>query len=153
MTEIRFYHVQRDHVVTALPSLLEKAMSKGMKILIKTINDERCRYYDDFLWRYEQSSFLPHGLCTDPMPEQQPILITAKDRAHNDASLLITLDGAQLPDLAKTSYKMACFLFDNENQEVLEKIRAQWLAFRNNIEFQVTYWRQEHDGAWKKQER
>jgi DNA polymerase-3 subunit chi len=149
MTEVRFYHVQRDVAAKALPALLSKAMSKGMKIMVKTPDAARRDYYDHYLWRFDPAAFLPHGQEGDSFPDQQPIWLTTQDQAPNEATVAIALEGVELPPLH--NFQMVCTLFDNESETTLQQVRQQWKALKEQANLELTYWKQELNGAWVKQ--
>ncbi len=150
MTEIRFYHVQRNIAASAAPSLIQKALDKGLRIFIKVPDMDRQIFYDDFLWRHHPSAFLAHGQDTDPMPDIQPVLIGTEDRAANAAKMALVVDGAGLPPLE--AFELVCVLFDSENVAVLERARQQWKKLKDQPDLVMTYWKQETNGAWSKQD-
>ena len=61
MTEILFYHLQRQPLEKVLPSLLEKSLERGWQAAIQAVSEERLQALDDGLWTYADESFLPHG--------------------------------------------------------------------------------------------
>src|SRR5579871_5131862 len=58
MTEIRFYHLQRQRLEDALPALLEKGRERGYRIVVQAATPERVRALDALLWTYRPESFL-----------------------------------------------------------------------------------------------
>ena len=150
MTEVRFYHVQRDIAAKAAPSLLQKALDKGLRVFVKVPDTERQVFYDDFLWRYHPSAFLAHGQEGDPMPEAQPVWIGAGNVAANGARMALVVEGAELPPL--DAFELVCVLFDGENVVALERARQQWKKLKDGGTSNMTYWKQETNGAWSKQE-
>lgn len=150
MTEVRFYHVQRDIAAKAAPPLIQKAMAKGLRILIKTPDAERRAFYDDYLWRFDPTVFLPHGQEGDPMPEAQPVWVSTQDNAPNGAKMALVVEGAALP--APEGFELVCALFDSENEAALEQVRRQWKELKARSDLVLAYWKQETNGAWTKQE-
>ena len=61
MTEILFYHLQRQPLERVLPPLLEKSLERGWRVVVQAASDERVEALDAHLWTYRDDSFLPHG--------------------------------------------------------------------------------------------
>ena len=57
MTQIDFYHLQKQTLEAVLPKLLEKAYGTGKKIKVKIGNPERVEFINSILWTYEEESF------------------------------------------------------------------------------------------------
>ena len=73
MTEIRFYHLQKQRLEDALPALLEKARERGHRIVVQAGSPERVKALDSLLWTYRPESFLPHGSGPAVNAPDQPI--------------------------------------------------------------------------------
>lgn len=95
MTEILFYHLTESKLEDALPPLLEKSLERGWKVAVQTVGEERRDFLDTHLWTFRDDSFLPHATDTSPVPQNQPILLTASDGNANAASVRFLVDGAE----------------------------------------------------------
>jgi DNA polymerase-3 subunit chi len=146
MVEIRFYHTQRRSAEEVLPDLLSKALQKNMRVVCKLADDDRCRYYDDYLWRYQPQSFLPHGLESDDFSANQPIVLTTEDRASNQAKTLMVIEDAAVPD--DLPYDLVCLVFDGQDQRQVQQARAQWSKFKSEDNVTLSYWQQQDNGQW-----
>ncbi len=80
MTSIDFYFNADDRLQVAC-RLAAKAYAQKKKLLIFTPRPEMARRVDHLLWTWQQLSFVPHCLASDPLAAQTPVLITA-DTAH-----------------------------------------------------------------------
>lgn len=149
MTDIRFYHLRRDTADKAIPDLLAKALANGHKIYLKMPTPARCQYYDDWLWRYRDDTFLPHAQDGDPSPHVHPIWIGTGDDAPNGATMAIAAEGATLPP--PKNFKLMCFVFSSEHEAELNLSRALWSELKKNSSVSMTYWQQQENGAWEKQ--
>ena len=76
MTEILFYHLQRQAIERVLPALLEKSIERSWRVVVQAGSEERIEALDAQLWTYREGSFLPHGTWREPEAAQQPILLT-----------------------------------------------------------------------------
>lgn len=150
MTEVRFYHLSQDVTTKAVPEILGKALARDMKILLKVPDAERAAFYDDWLWRFQPESFLPHGKEGDPFPEKQPVWISADDQAPNGATMVMVVEEAEMPPLA--DFALVCLLFDSENPHRLERARKLWGELKKQDGLSLTYWQQQDNGSWTKKD-
>ncbi|HXL69192.1 MAG TPA: DNA polymerase III subunit chi, partial [Xanthobacteraceae bacterium] len=60
MTEVHFYHLQRQPLEKALPQLIEKCIERGWRCVVQAASDERLDALDSLLWTYRDDSFLAH---------------------------------------------------------------------------------------------
>ncbi|MGH6852119.1 MAG: DNA polymerase III subunit chi [Methylocella sp.] len=152
MTEIWFYHLQRQPLESVLPNLIEKSLEKGWRVAVQARSEERLDALDSWLWTYSDESFLAHGRARDGDGELQPVYLTAGSENPNGAALRLFVEGAQMaPALAGagSAYARAVALFDGNNAAELALARAQWkeVLMRG---FPATYWRQNESGRWEK---
>jgi DNA polymerase-3 subunit chi len=102
MTEILFYHLQRQPIERVLPALLEKSLERGWRVVVQAASEERIEALDSHLWTFRDDAFLPHGVWREPEAREQPILLTVNDDNPNQASVRFLLDGAAVPADAAT---------------------------------------------------
>ena len=147
MTEIRFYHLQRQSEEQVLPSLLSKALSNGHKIIVKCANDVDKEKLNEYLWTYHPDSFLPHGSSKDGNAQVQPIWLTSQDENPNGADVLILSQGAKADKLE--SFTLCCEMLDGHDENAVQDARMRWKSYKEQG-FDVTYWRQSDQGTWEK---
>ena len=148
MTEILFYHLQRQPLEKVLPSLLEKSLERGWQAAIQAVSEERLQALDDGLWTYADESFLPHGTDRDTDAATQPVLLTLREANPNGASIRFLVEGADLPADAD-AYERICILFDGTDQDALLRAREQWRGAKEKG-LSVAYWQQDEAGRWTK---
>lgn len=153
MSEVLFYHLERQPLEQVLPGLLEKTRARGWRAVVQAGSQERVASLDAHLWSYSPDSFLAHGTAADGHAERQPIYLTAGDERPNAAEVLFLVDGVQVSDWA--SPEMAALvrvvmLFDGTDETARAAAREQWVAARA-AGHAVTYWRQTPSGRWEKQ--
>ncbi|MFC3693323.1 DNA polymerase III subunit chi [Chenggangzhangella methanolivorans] len=146
MTEVLFYHLTRQPLDKALPSLLEKCLERNWNVVVQASAPERVSALDDALWTVSDESFLPHGAGPDGADE--PIWLTVTDQNPNKAAVRVLVDGAAPPDLS--GYERALVMFDGHDGEALDAARAQWKTLKAQGHA-VTYWKQTDDGRWKRE--
>ncbi|KQQ37713.1 DNA polymerase III subunit chi [Rhizobium sp. Leaf306] len=147
MTEVLFYHLTESKLEDALPALLEKSIERGWKVVVQTAEEVRRDFLDAHLWTFRDDSFLPHGTDAAPMPQEQPVLLTATPENQNSATVRFVVDGAEPPPL--DPYERVVFMFDGYDQLQLEGARAQWKKLKGDGHA-LTYWQQSPEGRWVK---
>jgi DNA polymerase-3 subunit chi len=148
MTEILFYHLQRQKLEGVLPALLEKSLERGWRVVVQASSDERVEALDAHLWTYRDDAFLPHGTARDSDIRSQPVLITTADDNPNGAHVRFLVDGAPVPADAAT-YERIVLVFDGEDEDAVAAARARWGEAKQKG-FAVTYWQPDEQGRWVK---
>ena len=147
MTEVLFYHLERQPLERVLPELLEKCLDRGWRTVVQVGSEERRDALDAHLWTYREDSFLPHGTAKDGSAAAQPIWITAADDNPNAATVRFVADGAALPDLA--AYARVVMLLDGNDPEAVERARGVWKDVKAGGH-EATYWQQSERGRWER---
>ncbi|HMF26803.1 MAG TPA: DNA polymerase III subunit chi [Pseudolabrys sp.] len=148
MTEILFYHLQGQKLESVLPTLLEKSLERGWKVIVQGSSEERIEALDAHLWTYRDDEFLPHGSWREPEAAQQPVLLTPNDGNPNAADVRFLIDGAPMP-VDPQNYQRIVLLFDGEDADAVSAARAHWSAAREKG-LNVTYWQVDGQGRWAK---
>ena len=148
MTEILFYHLQRQPLEKVLPVLLEKSLERGWRALVRATTEERLSALDDHLWTYSEESFLPHGTEREQDAGDQPVVLTLSERNPNGAAVLFLVESAPVPEGA-SAYQRLVLLFDGNDEDALAGARAQWKAVKGTGH-DATYWQQDARGRWEK---
>jgi DNA polymerase-3 subunit chi len=147
MTELLFYHLHRQPIEKVLPSLLEKSLERGWRVVVQASTDERIEALDAHLWTYRDDGFLPHGTAKENEAATQPVLLTTSDDNLNGANVRFLIDGAAVPEDA-ASYQRIVLLFDGEDEDAVATARARWSDAKEKG-FEVTYWQPDENGRWK----
>ena len=148
MTEILFYHLQRQPLERVLPALLEKSLERGWRVIVQASSDERVEALDAHLWTYREDGFLPHGTGREADAAAQPVLLTTDDNNPNGAAVRFLIDGAPVPSDA-AAYQLIVLLFDGEDDDAVAAARARWGEAKAQG-FEVTYWQPDEQGRWVK---
>jgi len=147
MTELLFYHLQNQPPERVLPTLLERSLDRGWRVIVQCASEERVEALDAHLWTFRDDSFLPHGTARENAAEQ-PILVTVGDDNPNQASVRFLLDGVPVPPDAAT-YERIVLLFDGGDPDAVADARERWKAAKADG-FEVTYWQADEQGRWQK---
>ncbi len=149
MALIQFYHLLSTPLERALPKLMEKASSAGLRGLVVAQDDEQLKRLDDALWSAEPASFIAHGTAEDDVPpEQQPLFLSLKEDNPNNATMLVVTNGITPKDIG--SYARILDVFDGHDGQALQAARERWKAYKKT-DHELQYIQQQKDGSWKKQ--
>jgi DNA polymerase-3 subunit chi len=148
VTEVLFYHLQRQPLEAVLPTLLERSLERGWRAVVRATSDERLAALNDHLWTFSDESFLPHCIDREPDAAEQPVVLTLAERNPNGAAILFLVEGAPVPADA-TAYQRLVLLFDGNDEEALAAAREDWKRVKA-AGHNATYWQQDASGRWAK---
>ena len=147
MTEVLFYHLQGQKLEGVLPTLLEKSVERGWRVVVQSGIEERIEALDSLLWTYRDDSFLPHGTWREAEAAAQPVLLTVTDGNPNNAAVRFLIDGAPMPE-DPASYERIVLLFDGEDEEATVRARQHWSDAKAKG-LAATYWQPDERGRWQ----
>jgi DNA polymerase III subunit chi len=150
MTEVLFYHLQDMTLENVLPSLLEKSLERGWRVVVQSTSEERADALDAHLWTYREDSFLPHATWRSGEAEDQPILLTVADANPNRANIRFLVDNAAVPADA-AAYERLVLVFNGDDADALAAAREAWSACKTRG-FEVTYWQADERGRWQRRQ-
>ncbi len=145
--EFWFYHLENQPLQVVLPVLVEKTLARGWRALLRFSTLERLGAIDSALWTYREESFLPHGAAADGHADRQPVLLTLDEANPNGAAVLFLLEVAE--ERQPERFSRVIRLFDDGDTEAKALARIEWKNAKA-AGFEVSYWRQDASGAWKK---
>ncbi|MBV1706708.1 MAG: DNA polymerase III subunit chi [Hyphomicrobiales bacterium] len=156
MSEVWFYHLERQRIEAVLPGLVEKSRARGWRVVIETPQAELMQSLDTLLWTFRDDSFLPHGTSADAHPENQPVYLTTGPETPNGAQVRFLVAGADpTACLAPASagapepHLRVVILFDGRDDSSVATAREQWRALKASSHV-LSYWQQTQDGGWQK---
>lgn len=147
MSEIRFYHLQKQSLDTALPLILEKAYEGGHRSLVRMSDAKEVERMNNILWNYKRNTFLPHGSKKEGHALQQPIWLSDKHDNPNEANVLILTQGVEADDIG--NFSLCCEMLDGRDENAVKAARQRWKLYQE-AGHTVTYWHQSTTGKWEK---
>lgn len=147
MSEVWFYHLQRQALEDVLPALLEKVLAAKKRAIVILGSAERVEAVNNLLWTYDDRGFLPHGSARDGFAPEQPVWLTTSDENPNGAEILVLADGARSIHIA--DYHRCLELFDGNDPEAVTAARVRWKGYKE-AGHDVAYWQQDALGKWEK---
>lgn len=145
MTEVLIYRPTKVSAQKVLPKLLESVIAKGNNVHILCETDDQVAQLDDFLWTYEQLSFLPHATYKDEQVEKQPIILSVENKNLNNASVLVMMS-QKLPENFSDFSKLI-YIADSNQGDLFEKAKAE--CANNNLKFDCFV---QNEKGWEKKE-
>jgi DNA polymerase-3 subunit chi len=136
---VDFYHLTASPLERVLPSVAEKVLAGGERLLVVAGADQLARL-DELLWSYARDSFLPHGR---ERAESQPILLSAEPEAANGAAGIALADGRWRDEAL--GFGRVFYFFDDGGREAA---REAWRALKGKAEVEARYWKQDERGKW-----
>ena len=154
MTDVWFYHLERQSLEQVLPVLLERTLARGWRAAVQATTPERIAALDELLWTWSDESFLAHGSARDGDEAMHPIWLTTAADNPNGATVRIFVDGAPpeplLADEGAAPRDRALVIFDGRDEDALALARTQFRGLKA-AGHTLSYWRQSSDGRWEKQ--
>ena len=147
MTEVLFYHLDRQPLERVLPELLEKCLERGWRSVVQLGSEERCEAIDAHLWTYRDEGFLPHGTAKDGHAEAQPVWLTTGDDNPQRRHRAFPRRRGRPADAA--GYARIVMLFDGNDNDAVDRARAAWTAAKA-AGHDATYWQQSERGRWER---
>ncbi len=101
MTSIDFHFNTPDRLEYAC-RLIRKIVNAGQAnaaapLVVFCQDEDRLQQFDDLLWQFSPTDFIPHVRATDPLAKDTPVLLTADDARLPVHHLLLNLDDAPPP--------------------------------------------------------
>lgn len=153
MPEVWFYHLVRQPLDQVLPALLEKAVGRGVRVVVQVGAPERVDALDERLWTWSDESFIPHGAARDGDAAMQAVWLTTGDENPNNATMRIFVEGARAADAAASgaaeAYERLILMFDGGDPDAVADARAQWKSLKE-AGYTLSYWQQGETGGWEK---
>lgn len=146
LSEVYFYHVTRQTVVSALPQLLFKAKDIGWTVFIRVKDEVTLKFIDDAIWTVQPESFLPHAVLGSQNSEKSDILLGTEQDDSSNSDFLLSLNGALISTEEVSNYRRCALLFDDKSSDEVNIAREQWMKF-TKADIRAKYWSQE-TGTW-----
>lgn len=151
MTDIWFYHLERQSIEAVLPNLVEKSLERNWRVVIEAKEESLVEKLDQWLWSYSPESFVPHGSHRDGNGAAQPVYLTCTPETPNEAMVRICVGGADPAGSLATGaqFERMILLIDGREPDAVILARQQWLALRAQ-QHTLSYWQQNEQGGWQK---
>lgn len=148
MAEVFFYHLERMTLDQVLPRLLLKALANNWRSEVRTDSKEHQEHLDQWLWTFQDDSFLPHivsGAITD---SHAPVVLTLEGQKDTPSDIIFLLQGCSHELQGK--FTRYIYIFSGGDERAVQAARNTWKQ-AVSLDHEVSYWRQNVRGQWEKQ--
>lgn len=142
--QVDFYHLTVTPLERALPSIAQRVVAGGGRLLIVSGDEAQRGAIDRLLWNYTPDSFLPHGQAGGEDDASQPVLISTEPQSANEARNIALIDGEWRD--AALAFDRAFHFFDGDR---IREARAAWKALADRDGVERRYWKQDDAGRWE----
>jgi DNA polymerase-3 subunit chi len=147
MTEVSFYHLERQSLDQVLPKLMERVIGAGLRAVVLAGSSERVDRLNTLLWTYDDGSFLPHGCRADGNVAEHPIFLTTEEENPNGATVLAVIDGVKATYIG--DFDRCLDIFNGNDEADVSDARERWKKYKADGH-EVVYWQQSPQGKWEK---
>ena len=141
--QVDFYQLSRDPVEAVIPAIARKIVDGGGRLLVVSAQRDQLDRISGGLWSAGPDSYLANDHADAPMPQVQPILLSADSNAVNGARYIALTDG-QWRDEA-LGFERAFYFFDEDTVSIA---RQAWKALSKLDQVTPRFWKQE-GGRWR----
>ncbi|HEX7857066.1 MAG TPA: DNA polymerase III subunit chi [Sphingobium sp.] len=140
---VDFYQLSRDPVEHVLPQIAARILDEGERLLVVSAHADQLTRISVGLWDAGPESFLAHDHVAAPLPEVQPILLSADCTPTNGATRVALVDG-QFREEA-LAFDRTFYFFD---ADTVASARESWRTLSKREDVATHFWRQE-GGRWR----
>lgn len=144
---VQFYHLTSTPLERALPKLLEKSYAGGFRATV-LVEEARLDRLNEWLWTYDQDSFLPHGSEKEGNRDRHPILLVSALSGEPAAKEILFVTNGDYAENTQ-GYDRVIDMFDGGNEESLSAARARWKRYKDTGQ-ELLYYQQTASGGWEK---
>ena len=143
--QVDFYHLTRAPLDRVLPSVAQKVVEGGGRLLIVAEEPDQRTRIDQLLWGFAPESFLPHAQAGGADDAVQPVLIAGEASPANGARNIALVDGLWRD--AALAFDRAFHFFGEDH---IAEARAAWRGLADKEGVVRNYWKQDEAGKWEK---
>jgi len=142
--QVDFYHLTATPLERALPSIAQRVVAGGGRLLIVSGDEAQRGAIDRLLWSYSPESFLPHGQAGGGDDATQPVLIAAEVAPANAAANVALIDGEWRDEAL--GFDRTFHFFDADR---IADARIAWKSLADRAGVERRYWKQDGAGKWE----
>jgi DNA polymerase-3 subunit chi len=116
LTRIDFYRYAEDKQRFAC-RLAAKAFGAGNKLVVYSPDAERLRAFDQALWTYQATGFVPHCLVESPLAAETPVILATSGDALPHHDVLLNLSDEWPPFFATFERVLEIVSTDDADKE------------------------------------
>ncbi|MFH1532698.1 MAG: DNA polymerase III subunit chi [Pseudomonadota bacterium] len=107
---------------------VEARVAEGRRVVLRVADARTAARWDQFLWTWDDLSFIPHSILGTTWPADEPVTVTTRLPPPAPDLTLICLDDVPLEDLE--GHDDVYELVDRNSEEGVERARERWSAWK-----------------------
>ncbi|OPZ78363.1 MAG: DNA polymerase III subunit chi [Alphaproteobacteria bacterium ADurb.Bin438] len=120
---IDFYHLTSSTLQKILPQLAINIDKTKKHAIFLFKDDNEVEKFNDYLWTFKDTSFIPHGSKNDGNENLQPIFLSSEFSNPNDAKFIVYT--SPLNNI-NPEFERVFIIFNGNNKMELEMARNLW---------------------------
>jgi DNA polymerase-3 subunit chi len=141
--QVDFYQLTRDPAEAVLPAIARKVLEDGGRLLVVSDDPAQLERISRGLWEAGAETYLAHDRAEAPMPQVQPILLSATCTAANGARMIALVDGQWRGEAL--DFDRAFYFFDDAS---IDGARTSWRTLSKADGVTPRFWKQD-GGKWR----
>jgi DNA polymerase-3 subunit chi len=135
VTRIDFYHYADDKLRCAC-RLAAKAYNSAAKVVVYSPDTQLLRRFDEALWAFQQTGFVPHCFAGAAVAAETPIVLASSGEALPHHDVLLNL-GDEWPPFFSTFERVLEIVTTEEGDK--ERARARYVFYKKRgYEIKIT---------------
>jgi DNA polymerase-3 subunit chi len=126
VTRIDFYHYADDKLRVAC-RLATKAYNSAAKVVVFSPDAQLLRRFDEALWTYQQTSFVPHCFAGAAVASETPIVLASSGESLPHHDVLLNL-GDEWPPFFSTFERLLEIVTTEEGDK--ERARERYVFYK-----------------------
>jgi DNA polymerase-3 subunit chi len=115
-------------LVRRLALLVESLAEQGAPVLLRVSGDKAAQFWDQQLWTFKDSAFLPHSLFQGQWPDDEPVCVACQPVPPRAGALILALCDTPLDELRL--YPRIFELVRRDTPETLDQSRRRWAEWK-----------------------
>lgn len=134
MSQVDFYVIPEDSSREYFAcALIQKVWSQGERVFVYMSSESSAEAFDDLLWTFKDTSFVPHALTADDGLDKAPVMIGYEEETINRqlsarSYVLLNLTD-QIPQTMDKPDRILEIVFGDEQERQLA--RKKYTQYRN----------------------
>jgi DNA polymerase-3 subunit chi len=141
--QVDFYQLSRDPAEMVIPAIARRIIDSGERLVVVSAERTQLDRISRSLWSAGPDSYLANDHADAPMPEAQPILLSAACVPANGARHIALADGHWLEEAL--GFERAFYFFDDLT---ISEARDAWRALSKSDGVTPRFWKQD-GGRWR----
>ena len=120
--------LDRPALAVAMARFIDGLVADGRRVALRVADDEKAARWDQFLWSWDDQSFIPHSVLGAEWPADEPVTIATRLPPATPEMILICLVDVPLGDL--DGYDDVYEIVDRNSDDGVVSARERWSTWK-----------------------